>query len=145
MQINDKPREKILHSECFKTSKDEPIQNRLAQIYKHIKQIIKNYKPTVVAIEEIFFTVNQKTVIDVAQSRGVVLSIVGEENLKIIELSPTLIKQSVTGYGRATKKDIIKMVPKIIHIPNATIQDDEIDAIAVALCAIGQIRYSQMK
>lgn len=147
IELNDnlKPKEVVLFSECFTTSKDGPIQNRLAQIYEHITKIIQKYKPTVVAIEKIFFTVNQKTVIDVAQSRGVVLSAVGKEDLKIIELSPTVIKQSVTGYGRATKQDIIKMIPKLIALPTSSLQDDEIDAIAVALSAIGQIRYSQMK
>lgn len=142
---NTKPKEKILFSECFKTSKKDNIQNRLSQIYDHLNEIVKKYKPTVVAIEKIFFTVNQKTVVDVAQSRGVVLSVIGKTNLPIIELSPTVIKQSVTGYGRATKQDIIKMIPKLITLPTSSLQDDEIDAIAVALSAIGQIRYSQMK
>lgn len=134
-----KEREEVLYSECFVTSSKDSTQDRLAAIYSKIIDIVKEYKPTVVAIEKIFFTVNQKTAVIVAEARGAVLAAIGQNMLPIIELTPTEIKESITGYGRATKKDIIKMVPKIITLKTNSLQDDEIDAIAAALSAAPRI------
>lgn len=140
----NKKKETVLFSECFTTNKKDTTQYRLSLIYKHIEEIITIYTPSVVAIENIFFSVNQKTAVVVAQSRGVVLAAVGQHGLGIIELTPNEIKLAVTGYGKATKNDIIKMVPKIVNLPTNSLQDDEIDAIAIALCASGRLRYSQI-
>lgn len=138
-----KTKEELVFSECFNTSKNEPHADRLSKINEHIITIINKYSPTVIAIEKLFFTVNKKTALMVAEARGAVLCAIGQKNIKVIELSPTEIKQAVAGYGRATKADIIKMVPKIISMPTKSMQDDEIDAIAVALSASGYLRYSQ--
>jgi crossover junction endodeoxyribonuclease RuvC len=132
-------REEVLYSECFMTSSKDTVQDRLASIYSKIIEIVKEYKPTIVAIEKIFFTVNQKTAVVVAQARGTVLAAIGQNMLPIIELTPTEIKESITGYGRATKKDIIKMIPKIIKLKTNSLQDDELDAIAIALTAAPRI------
>jgi crossover junction endodeoxyribonuclease RuvC len=141
---NNKKKETVVYSECFMTDKKIEIHKRLALIYKRMQEIIKKYSPTIVAIEHIFFSVNQKTAIVVAEARGVILASAGINNLEIIELTPNEIKQSVTGYGKATKKDIIKMIPKIIDLPTKSLQDDEIDAIAIALSASSRLRYQQV-
>lgn len=141
---NEKKKETVIYSECFMTDKKMETQNRLALIYARIGEIIKKYSPTIVAIEHIFFSVNQKTAIVVAEARGVILASIGANNLEIIELTPNEIKQSVTGYGKATKADIIKMIPKIVDLPTDSLQDDEIDAIAIALSASSKLRYQQV-
>lgn len=140
----NKNKETVLYSECFITKNKDTTQERLALIYNQIENIIKKYSPDIVAIEKIFFTNNQKTAVNVAQARGVVLSCVGQKKLQVFEISPTEMKLAITGYGRATKSDIIKMIPKIVNLPKETMQDDEIDAIAIALSCTSQIRYSQI-
>ncbi len=137
-------KETVIFSECFMTHKSETTEKRLAAIYTRIQKIINQYSPDILAIESIFFSVNQKTAIVVAEARGVVLAAAGEYSLRVIELTPNEIKLAVTGYGKATKSDIIKMVPKIVTLPTDSLQDDEIDAIAIALSSSSQLRYSQI-
>jgi len=138
------PKEKIVFSECFKTLKSDPTEKRLFQIHQHILEILEVYKPDIAIIEKIFFTVNQKTAITVAQARGSVMTAIGSKNIPIMELTPTEIKESITGNGSAKKQDIARMLPKIIPIPNQTLQDDELDAIASALAGSAKLRYSQL-
>jgi crossover junction endodeoxyribonuclease RuvC len=142
--ITTLPKEKIIFSECFKTPKTLPTEKRLAMIYKRIIEVLNEYQPDIAIIEKIFFTVNQKTAIVVAESRGTVMSAIGSLDIKVMELSPTEIKESITGNGNAKKEDIARMLPKIIDIPNKTVQDDELDAIASALAGSAKLRYSQL-
>jgi len=142
--ILSNPKEKIIFSECFKTPKTLPTEKRLALIYEKITKIVKDHKPDVAVVEKIFFTVNQKTAIIVAESRGTILAAIGKENIQIMELSPTEIKESITGNGAAKKEDISRMLSKIIHIPNTNAKDDELDAIASALAGSAKLRYSQI-
>lgn len=141
--LNTTPKENLIFSECFKTSKDLLIEERLSIIYNHIDEIINKYKPQIVVIEKIFFTVNIKTAITVAHARGSILANIGKHNIKIIELTPTEIKSAVTGNGASGKDAILKMVPKIIQLDTAKMGDDEIDAIAIALAGSSRVRYSQ--
>lgn len=139
---NNHPKEKLIFSDCFTTNKKDPHERRLGEIMIHIEKIIKKYKPNILAIEKVFFTVNQKTAMAVAESRGVILAVAGSMNVKIIEFSPTEIKSGVAGYGNANKKDIKFMVPKILKTNLTTTQDDEIDAIAIAICASATLRFT---
>lgn len=141
---NNKKRETVIFSECFVTSRKDTTEVRLAKVYNRITEVLNLYKPTVVAIEHIFFSNNQKTAIIVSEARGVILAAVGQKQVKIVELTPNEIKQSVTGYGRATKADIITMIPKIVDLPTLSLQDDEIDAIAIALSVSSRLRYQQV-
>lgn len=143
--LKTKPKEELVFSECFKTSKNLNLENRLSIIYNHINEVIKKYKPQVVVIEKIFFTVNIKTAITVAHARGAILANIGAHNIEIIELTPTEIKSAITGNGASSKDAILKMVPKIIQIDTTKMGDDEIDAIAIALAGSSHIRYSQFK
>lgn len=142
--INSSPKEKILFSECFKTSKNLSTSERLYLIHEHVKQVLEKYNPDIAVIEKIFFTVNQKTAIVVAEARGVVLSTFGLKNIDVMELSPTEIKECITGNGNAKKTDIARMLPKIIKLPTDSLQDDELDAIAAALSCSSKLRYSQL-
>ena len=93
---------------------------------------IDKYKPDAVAIEELFFNSNQKTAINVAQARGVLLVAVANKNVPISEYTPLQVKQSVTGYGRADKKQIQSMV--ILGLNVIPKPDDAADALALAIC-----------
>lgn len=114
--------------------KKEAFEVRLAEIGEELIKILKKYKPEELAIETLFFTTNQKTIITVAEVRGICIYLSHIHDVKINEYSPPQIKLAVTGYGKATKDDVALMVPKILKIElKKTILDDEIDAIAIAL------------
>lgn len=133
-------KEKILFSECFKTSAKLEFNQRLLLIGKEIKNIIKKYKPEILAIETLFLTTNQKTVMRVAEVRGVVIYEASTTKLKIFEASPPQIKIATTGYGKANKEQVMKMVKILVEIDNIKKSDDELDAIAVALTASACIK-----
>lgn len=109
---------------------------RLAEIALAVSGFIKDHKPDVVAIEGLFFGVNKKTALGVAEARGVVLAIAGLTPLPVIECSPQQVKIAVTGYGKATKTDMEHMVPKLIALPKKKRLDDELDAIAIGITAL---------
>ena len=115
------------------TPKEENIAVRLAMIEKGVKQLIDKYKPDEIAIEELFFAKNVKTGIAVAHARGVVLLTCVKECGKIYEYTPLQIKQALTGYGRAEKKQIQAMVKTFLNLKAVPKPDDAADALAVAL------------
>jgi len=136
-------KEKVLFSECFKTSAKLKFEERLFLIGKEIKTVIKKFKPKILAIETLFFTSNQKTVMHVAEVRGVIIYEASVSGLRIFEASPPQIKIATTGYGRANKEQVMKMVKMLVDADNLKIKksDDELDAVATALTAFAQIRF----
>jgi crossover junction endodeoxyribonuclease RuvC len=133
-------KEKLLFSECFKTSPKLEFPERLLLLGEEIKKIIKIYKPEVLGIETLFLNTNQKTVMHVAEVRGVVIYEGVQAGLKIFEASPPQIKIATTGYGRANKEQMIKMVKILIHVDEAKKSDDEMDAIAVGITTLAHLR-----
>ena len=109
-------------------------------IGEEVKKIIKKYKPEVLSIETLFLTTNQKTVMRVSESRGVVIYECISAGMKIFEASPPQIKIATTGYGKADKKQIMKMVKILINIDDSIKSDDELDAIAIAITAFAHIK-----
>lgn len=134
-------KERVLFSECFKISAKLEFSERLLLIGKEVKKIIKKYKPEVLSIETLFLNTNQKTVMHVAEARGVVIYEAICAGLKIFEASPPQIKIATTGYGRADKNQIIKMVKILVDIDNSKKSDDELDAIAIALTAFAHLKF----
>ena len=133
-------KERVIFSECFKTSAKLEFTERLFLIGEKIKKIIKEYKPEVLAIETLFLTTNQKTVMHVAEARGVIIYEASCMDLKIFEASPPQIKMATTGYGASDKTQIMKMVKILVDIDNSKKSDDEMDAIAIALTAFAHLR-----
>ena len=127
-------KETLVYSTCIVTNWKETFEERLLAIGIELETIIKKYSPHELAIETIFFTNNQKTIITVAEVRGVCIYLAYKNGVELYEYSPPQIKSAIAGYGKATKEDIAIMVPKILKQPLliATL-DDEIDAIAIAL------------
>ena len=115
------------------TPKEESFSTRLGMIYKGMCDLIDTYKPDAIAIEELFFFKNQKTVIPVAEARGVIV-LAGIQKLgNLYEYTPLQIKQALTGNGRAEKKQIQYMVTNILGLEKIPKPDDAADAVAVAL------------
>jgi crossover junction endodeoxyribonuclease RuvC len=129
-------KEVLLFSECFRTSKDLPFYERLSAIGEELEMIIKKYKPDLLSIETLFIETNQKTAMRVSEVRGVIIYIAARHGMRICEYTPLQIKIAVTGYGKADKKSVMMMVPKLVIIEEKKMLDDELDAIAVALTAI---------
>jgi crossover junction endodeoxyribonuclease RuvC len=125
----------ILHSECFKTSKELDFQDRLLNIGLYIEKIIRKYKPENLAIESLFMNTNQKTASKVGEVKGVLVYISKKNNMKVFEYTPLQIKSSVTGSGHSDKSAMKKMLFLILpELKNLNKKiDDEYDAIACGL------------
>ena len=107
---------------------------RLEIIYEDMRQLLEVAKPDVVAIEELFFGQNVTTGIGVAQSRGVILLAIQQAGIPIYEYKPMQVKQSLVGYGNATKHQMMDMTKRLLHLSAMPKPDDAADAIAIALC-----------
>ena len=104
------------------------------KLYDEIDALIKKNQPDAMGVEQLFFNRNVTTAIPVGQARGVVLLAAAKNNLEIIERTPLQVKQSVTGYGKATKEQVIYMVTKLLNLPEPPKPDDTADALAIAIC-----------
>ncbi|MDQ3244887.1 MAG: crossover junction endodeoxyribonuclease RuvC [bacterium] len=133
-------KERVVFSECFKTSAKLEFSERLKIIGKKIESIIKKYKPEVLAIESLFLTNNERTVMHVSEARGVIIYEAIKNNLKIFESSPPQIKLAVSGYGKANKDQMMRMVKMLVDIDPKKSSDDELDAIAIALTAFAYLK-----
>ena len=131
-----KHKEQIVYSGCFKTSSKLPFHKRLHLIGSELERLITKYKPSVCAIEKLYFNTNQKTGLLVSEARGMMLYVAIKNGLSIFEYTPLQIKSAVTGYGRGDKKQVIAMVHQLISIQKEIQYDDEYDAIAVGLTCL---------
>jgi len=124
---------RMLDYGCLSTPAGLIFEKRLKKIYEGLIDLIKKHKPDVCAVEKIFFCKNTKTAIDVGQARGVVILTAAEKNLKILEFTPLQVKQSITGYGKAEKGQIQKMVKILLNLKEIPKPDDAADALALAI------------
>lgn len=115
------------------TGPESPLEDRLAAIYDELDAIIKKYRPDAVSVEELFWNTNQKTGIIVAQARGVILLCIRKNGVPFYEYTPLQVKQSVTGYGRADKKQVISLVTMLLALDEPPKPDDTADALALAI------------
>ena len=109
--------------------------SRLEIIFDAISAIIKKERPDFVAVEQLFFFKNQKTVMTVSQSRGAIIVAVKKSKIPLCEFTPLQVKQAVCGYGRAEKNQVQEMVKKLLRLKTIPKPDDAADALAIALCA----------
>lgn len=116
------------------TKAHTPFEDRLDIIYTQMCQIIEKYKPDAMAIEQLFFTTNQKTAIAVAQARGVIVLAARRHGVQVFEYTPLQVKQSVVGYGKAIKQQVMEMTRILLKLPSVPKPDDTADALAIAIC-----------
>ncbi len=107
---------------------------RLNQIYEDILTVIEKYKPEHLAIEKLYFNTNTTTAIDVAQARGVILLAAKQKGVRVFEYTPLQVKQSITGYGKAEKHQVMEMVKSFLSLSAVPKPDDTADALAIAIC-----------
>lgn len=127
---------KVITYGCIYTPKEELMHKRIKIIYDELIVIIDKYKPDTLAIEELFFFKNNKTVISVSQARGVMLLAGEEKGLNIAEYTPLQVKMGITGYGRAEKTQVQIMVQKILGLKEIPKPDDAADALAICVTHI---------
>ena len=128
--------EKLVYSTCILSKKTDSHETRLAHVGTALKRILRKFEPRVVALESLFFSKNQKTAMGVARSAGVVFYLAGVAGIPVVEYAPQEVKLALTGYGRAEKSGVERMVRRMLQgaFPEKPL-DDEVDAIAVALTA----------
>lgn len=142
---HDKNRYTAMSYGNIRTESNLDMPKRLLIINNEVQQIISKYAPDSLAIEKLYFTTNQKTALAVAQARGIILLGAAKNNLPVFEYTPLQIKQSVVGYGKATKKQVITMITSILRLEHAPKVDDTADALAVALCHAHSINSRLIK
>lgn len=131
-------KEKLIEADCIQTKAGQKHETRLFQLGQALEIIIKKYKPAGLAIEKLYFAKNQKTALAVAEARGVVLYLAELYQLEVFEFTPAEIKMGLTGYGRADKNQIKKMLKLILGINDLPKPDDATDAIAIALIGLSR-------
>jgi crossover junction endodeoxyribonuclease RuvC len=132
---------KLIEYGAAYTHAPEAIEDRITSIFHQLEKVIDEYSPDVMVVEDIFYFKNQKTIINVSQVRGVILLLGRLKNLKIYHYTPLQVKTAVTGYGRAEKAQVQKMVKLIFGLKEIPKPDDAADAIAIAVCHCNNNTY----
>ncbi|MBN1979502.1 MAG: crossover junction endodeoxyribonuclease RuvC [Anaerolineae bacterium] len=125
---------KALAFGAIKTSAERPLSARLQTIYRGVKELALEWKPSAAAVEELFFSSNVRTAMSVGQARGVTLLALADAGLPVAEYTPLTVKQAVTGYGGADKAQMQEMVRLLLGLAETPRPDDAADALAVAVC-----------
>ena len=131
-QKNNKFR--MLHYGAILTQAHSPFNEKKKKIFDEADALMKEYRPDAVAMEKLFFNTNQKTAIDVAQARGVLVLAAQKNGIPVYEYTPLQVKQSVVGYGRAEKKQVQEMTRVLLSLDKIPKPDDAADALAMAIC-----------
>lgn len=134
---------KLVDAGIITTPAHTAVSIRLEDIYNNLKDIINTTKPSVMAVEKLFFARNVTTAMSVAEARGVVLLLAQQFGLAIEEYTPLQIKQSITGYGKADKKQIQEMVRLQLGLKTVPKPDDAADALAAAIMCAAMYRDAQ--
>ncbi|MDD4531122.1 MAG: crossover junction endodeoxyribonuclease RuvC [Candidatus Pacebacteria bacterium] len=126
----------------IQTPAGQDMGERLIQLNLDLDQLIKKYKPEMAAVESLFFFKNLKTAMPVSQARGVILLTLAKKKVPVIDFTPQQAKTSVTGYGKATKKQVQKMVKNLLNLDEMPKPDDAADALALAICCADKCKFN---
>jgi crossover junction endodeoxyribonuclease RuvC len=121
---------------AIRLAKTKPLPERLAQVYRELTAELERWQPEVVAVEEVFYSVNAKSALKLGQVRGVALLAAASQGLPVAEYAPLSIKSSVVGYGLAKKEQVQFMVARLLELAELPEPPDAADALAVAICHI---------
>jgi crossover junction endodeoxyribonuclease RuvC len=126
------------------TPAGEPLPLRLQTIYAELRRLARLYRPSSGSVEKLFFSRNVRTAMGVGQARGVALLALADAGLDIREYTPTEVKQAVSGYGRADKLQVQRMVQTLLALDEIPRPDDAADALAVAICHLQGVRLTEL-
>jgi len=119
---------------AIRLSPRDPLPDRLAVIFKQLRELIEQFRPDDVAIEDVFYAVNAKSALKLGQVRGVAMLAASSAGLPVAEYSPLSIKSAVVGYGRAEKEQVQHMVTRLLRLDQVPQPADAADALAIAIC-----------
>lgn len=137
----EKDRGQYLIAGVIKTKSQEKKPIRLCQLYDLLLEICGEYSPDIMSVEKVFFSRNVKSAIEVGEARGVILLLAQREGLPVFEYTPLEVKQTVTGYGNADKRQVKKMVQLLLNRKEIPAPADASDALALALCCMQRERF----
>jgi len=123
----------VQHGAIVTPSKWE-MPRRLDRLFAGVTELVRGYRPETVAVEELFFNTNVTTAITVGQARGVALLAAYRAGVEVAEYTPLQVKQAITSYGRAEKRQVQEMVKTLLHLPEVPKPDDAADGLAIAIC-----------
>ena len=129
----------VLTYGSIKTPKSEELSRRLSSLHQQLLKLIEKYQPQTAVVEQLFFCTNIKTAMTVGQARGVILLSLTNKGITIIEPTPLQVKQGITGYGKADKRQVQQMLKNILKLKNIPQPDDAADALAMAVYGSGNI------
>lgn len=132
--ISGVPRLICRRAGAIRLHKSKPLSERLCEVYRTLCDEMERYTPDVVAIEEVFYSVNAKSALKLGQVRGVALLAAAEHGFGVAEYAPLSIKSSVVGYGLAKKEQVQFMVARLLNLPELPEPADAADALAIAIC-----------
>lgn len=124
----------LLTSGSIQTQKGNTDSSRLLEIFNDLSKIIEKFKPDVASVEKLFYFRNRTTIIPVAEARGVIIMALEKYDIPCYEYTPMEVKQVLTGFGRADKKQVEQMVKVTLNSEHLPKLDDTVDSIAIAIC-----------
>lgn len=128
----------------IETTAEEPMERRLVRLYEGVWELIRVHAPDVLAIEQLFFARNVTTALAVGQARGVVLLAAAQHGMEVYEYKPSVVKQTISGYGKADKPQMQEMVRMQLNLQTIPKPDDAADALAVAMCHVQMHRLTRL-
>lgn len=136
---SDKKSIRVIDCSCFETSPKLDYKKRLFSVAQKVKSIISKHRPEVLAVEKVFFAKNQKTALQIAEVRGVLLYLAACSNVSVYEYTPLEVKMALCGYGKATKEQVQKMLKMLLKLPSLPKIDDACDALAIGFICLNQL------
>ena len=138
-------RERLLYSDCIETAGGDAFPERLAAVAAECARLLEEHAPDCMALEKLYFTKNQKTVMRVAEVRGALIQIAAENDIPVFEYGPGEVKSATTGSGRADKEQVASMLRLLIRIEKPIRHDDEYDAIAIGITHLARAKSAMVK
>ncbi len=132
---------RVIDCACFETKAKQDFGKRLVLVANKVKNLISKHKPDVMAIERIFFAKNQKTALQIAEVRGVLLYLAACSKIPAYEHTPLEVKMALCGYGKATKEQVQKMLKTLLKSASLPKSDDATDALAIGLTCVYCLPY----
>ncbi len=126
---------------ALRTASNIKNADRVSEVYNFFEKLIKKFRPDKMAIEALFFFKNAKTVIKVSEIRGILMLAAAKNGIEVAEFTPLQVKQAVSGYGRAEKSQVQRMVKMILGLKTEPKPDDTADALALAICCANTVSY----
>jgi crossover junction endodeoxyribonuclease RuvC len=135
LEIN-KQSPRVIDCDCFETKPKSDYGKRLLLVADKVKNLISKHRPDIIAIEKIFFAKNQKTAMQIAEVRGILLYLAANSNIPAYEHTPLEVKMALCGYGKATKEQVQKMLKTLLKLASLPKSDDATDALAIGLTCV---------